>query len=245
MWPYRSQQWRSLRCWSAISPPWSSSWLSWSNGISRYHIELIFCWNLLCFPVFMTLYDNMFGIVNGLFSLHLEPRRCYIPRVVRTGILWRSSVAVVKSAVLWGMCLGNMCLNIWKFCFKLHDFFFQLIHKRPLMAVMKTWKETQPSNGKWQVMSWVLSFTPSTPCVLLIKVGMAGTSFDTCLDEVAFDLTRPSAFGCPAGIKILTVYITFVYPNIFTYTSADIPSFIIRIHENGKNRYTQILYFQC
>lgn len=91
-------------------------------------------------------------------------------------------------------------------------FFFQLIHKRPLMAVMKTWKETQPSNGKWQVMSWVWSFTPSTPCVLLIKVGMAGTSFDTCLDEVAFDLTRPSAFGCPAGIKILTVYIQTSLP---------------------------------
>lgn len=39
--------------------------------------------------------------------------------------------------------------------------------------------------------------------------------------------------------------INSIYPNIFTYTSADIPSFIIRIHENGKNRYTQILYFQC
>ena len=31
------------------------------------------------------------------------------------------------------------------------------------------------------------------------KVGMHGTSIDTCLEEKAFDLTGPAAFGCPGG----------------------------------------------
>ena len=35
---------------------------------------------------------------------------------------------------------------------------------------------------------------------LKTKVGLRGTSIDTCLDARAFDLTAPAAFGCPGQI---------------------------------------------
>lgn len=174
------------------------------------------------------MFDNMLGMVNCVLQSPSRTKRMLYPLgCIRTGISWRCSAAVVKSAVLWGMCLGTCVSNFMKFL--LNPFTKDL------------WLQSWRSENKHE-------FTPSTPSSCGSRLAWLAPH----LIHVWMKLRSTSHVLLPLGALSASksnLYINSIY--IYNLCYLDPVYTCLRIslgnlsHPCKRKEFTPILYFQC